>query len=725
VVGLFAVLRTEPVPLVAPALRAELDSASVEVAAKQVALDASSEDHSRARAADAETPAGARATLTVSTLSGPDGAPAVGVAVSLFAPPADSTGATDAVRVVRTSDGDGRARFDVESGVEFMIVGETPKEHRSTPLVDVPALDPGEHRDVVLDLSAGSERRLFGRVQACESGAAVAGATVTMCRAVNTGVAIGDALFREVRLNHVTTDSDGRFELAFPTWRCAYLWIQAPGFGPIMSEISLDGSAPDNPHVACIDRSASLDVSFTDGFGIPIPSAKVRVVARAAQLRSAQRRPRFAIEPLRDIEWARTTDAQGRCRFEDLPAFVSLRAEAELPDDPRTRDTRDAYLRAGETNELLWTLGNVCRISGRIVGRDGAPLKHKNILLKAADGVDPCPLTRSSAYEDSTTADADGRFAFENVAAGRWWVGAESVSLSGDSRDPETPRSDPDWIAGFPIEVEIGETTRVSEVLLVVDPGLSIRGRVVDPGGLPARTAIVTAFHDLRGCRSRTQVGTDGAFLLGPLVSGTYRVRASWSQHHADSEEVVVAAGSDGVQLTLRAGGVVRGRVVGAKFEPRADATLRARLRGEVDPSSEVIGSTTRIFILANGEFALRGLAPGIYDVWATTADASFGWLPGVEVSAQREVAGLTLTMRPGAHLRLRCDDESTAGDFEVRVSGLLLYTDQLGIGFSKPLAVPPGLIQIAQQSGRESRHVQSVTIVAGEDRVVVVGKEP
>src|SRR6185436_12725858 len=172
-------------------------------------------------------------------------------------------------------------------------------------------------------------------------------------------------------------------------WRGAYLWISAPGFGPVISEIRSEGGTFEKPQIVCADRSASLDVSLTDGAGIPIPSAKVSVLARASQIRSAQRKPHFAIEGLPEIEWTRTTDAVGHCRFDDLPAFNSLRAVAELPGSARMRDEREVYLQAGESNDLEWKVESAGRLSGRIVDRSGAALKDKVIVLQRAQDRDP------------------------------------------------------------------------------------------------------------------------------------------------------------------------------------------------------------------------------------------------------------------------------------------------------------------------------------------------
>lgn len=727
-VALYAVRRAEPPASVAfdgpsesgaePSTVAA--SAPSDVSTTEIVLDAARDRSARspsitAAGTESRSPLGARAELVVSTVSGSDGRVLAGVAVSLVAPEGTTgslmlggVGTESAGHVAQSSDDDGRTLFDVESSVDFVLLAEDVASNLCTDIIDVSALDPGERRAVTLKLVPGSGSRLYGRIQDCEGNVPLEGATVSVCRAVNASVIVGGTLYREQIMRHVIAGADGRFELAFPTWRRAYLWIRAPGFGPVLSEIRSDGGTLEKPQVVCVEKSAALEVQLTDGFGGPIAGAQVRVVARAAQIRNALGIPVFPIEGLGDIEWKQRADALGRCRFDDLPARVSLRVDVALDGESRHKDEREVFLRPGEVNELAWTLGAGCRVTGRIVDQEGHSRRFARIVLRRPERTGPCVFTSPGAYEDSTRVDADGRFSFDDVAPGTWWVGA--VASAG---------------AGLPVVIEIGPATRSREVLLAVHQGLSITGRVLDPTGQPAVGASVMALEAHGGCTFGAQTREDGSFTVGPLLPGSYRVSATWFMRHADSDVAIVDAGEDGVELTLRAGGKLRGVVVDSTMSPRVDATLHARSCSRPDRRYFVIDSGPGRVTLARGDFTLRGLEPGIYDVWATTSDALFGLIAGVEVSVQREASGLALPMRPGGHLRLCCDDESDRGEFEVWVNDALLYAEELRLGFTKPLVVPAGPIRLAYTNSHGQRRERVVTITAGEDRFISVARDP
>jgi hypothetical protein len=395
-----------------------------------------------------------------------------------------------------------------------------------------------------------------------------------------------------------------------------------------------------------------------------------------------------------------------------MPAVVPLVAFAELADQPRSRNEREVFLRAGESNELRWTMESFGALRGRIVDRDGNAVKGRLILLAAAQDREPCPLSQSGYYEDQVMSDGLGRFSFDRVAPGRWWVGPVRHVPCGH-----------DCFVGLPIEVRIADASLDSDVLLVDQPGLSIRGRIVDGDGTSA-SGRVTAVDVAHGCELSAQAERDGAFLLSPLLPGNYRVQGSRLQRQAHTEPVVVAAGTDDVRLTLPAGGSLHGRVLGARDEPRTDASVFARRRGPDETRAAVIGESTRIFILASGDFRVRGVEPGTYDVWATTSEGLFDLVADVDVRAGSELSALSLSMSPGARLRLRCDDESSAGAFEVRAGGVLLYAGELRVGFTQPLVVPAGPVDIAHTARGGARRTRTVEIVAGEDRFVVSGKD-
>ncbi|MDB4962955.1 MAG: hypothetical protein JWP01_2954 [Myxococcales bacterium] len=159
-----------------------------------------------------------------------------------------------------------------------------------------------------------------------------------------------------------------------------------------------------------------------------------------------------------------------------------------------------------------------------------------------------------------------------------------------------------------------------------VEPGATIRGRVLTRSGTPIEDAFISAGttggdarakDDFSGDRSQR----DGGYELRGLRVATYRLSVMTDQGVAPEDEykVELAAGATVERdLILEDGGTIKGTVVDAEGKPVADVSIDAspyanhsRMWFGVDNKSDRTGS-----------FTIDGLRPGDYQV---TAEQGFG----------------------------------------------------------------------------------------------------
>jgi hypothetical protein len=109
--------------------------------------------------------------------------------------------------------------------------------------------------------------------------------------------------------------------------------------------------------------------------------------------------------------------------------------------------------------------------------------------------------------------------------------------------------------------------------------GLSISGKVTLKDGKPVKEANVFAFADVRSGGkpaedsldngfATAETGEDGAFVLGHLKPGAYKVGARSKTLFARSEPVSAQAGDTDVKIVVEGGGRIRGRLVQETGEP-------------------------------------------------------------------------------------------------------------------------------------------------------------
>ncbi|MFG0318359.1 MAG: carboxypeptidase regulatory-like domain-containing protein, partial [Planctomycetota bacterium JB042] len=357
------------------------------------------------------------------------------------------------------------------------------------------------------------------------------------------------------------TDADGRFSLTL-AWTRALL-VRAPGRAPRIVEGD-DAHAPPAPplevrlglggtvRLAFDDRRAAIgerslvarvdrSVAWTDPGGLVTPPERWGEAAFHAPL-----------------------DARGWASLPDLPTGVPLILTVDEEGRPLHAVERGLVLAPGEVVRFERRLGGPTVVAGTVVSaRDGRPLPEQVVLLFDASrrGEGDVGDRRYATVADRlhygsrdsgtpavlrSTADANGRFRWTDVAPGRYEIGAG---------------------AGNPlptVSLDIAPGTPIAEVTVPV-PDLEIRGTVLSPEGTPNPHSIVSAIptNEPQVIHSRTDA--HGRFRIAPVWPGRFRIRA-WAPHRGGGPaEVEVEAGATDVVLRLPAGASVSGTVRDAK----------------------------------------------------------------------------------------------------------------------------------------------------------------
>ncbi|HAN30105.1 MAG TPA: hypothetical protein DCQ06_00775 [Myxococcales bacterium] len=252
--------------------------------------------------------------------------------------------------------------------------------------------------------------------------------------------------------------------------------------------------------------------------------------------------------------------------------------------------------------------------------------------------------------------DPDGKAVPKAKVTVRWGAGQARISV--DSRGAFT-WSRPD----VPVEVvqvaaasprhQPSEWTKAQpgqEMLLQLGPGGFLRGNVLSADGQGVSPAMVQVVEVDVGA-APTAPGAlplflvkekSGAFRLGPLQPGRYRIRGESQRHSsADLTDLVVSAGqnSDGHELTLGNGCQVTGDIRSTSGKPLRGAVIHLLV-----PGSKM--GPRRTMSRADGGYQLEGVPVGRFTLRVSKRGFLTSMTSGVECDNNQQVLR-TLELRP------------------------------------------------------------------------------
>ncbi len=616
-----------------------------------------------------------QATLTVRVVKEKTLAPIAEARVEVRVLSGTTEAAGRAVSAAGASTGaDGSARIDVPAGQRLWVTVESgswdPQDPVRRGTVETEPLVSGEERSLTIELAHGLDRIFHGQVLAAEDG-----------RALPDALVVPDPL-RDGSPT-ASADASGYFEFPYPSWEPGEVEVRCEGYGPRRLRLGFLDQTRAEPYVVVLERAAAIEAHVV---AVGPASLEFKVVAEQGTSRTVK------------------LDAAGRAVVEGLPAHAELRLELHSSGELVWRETEPWVLSPGERAVLELNLGGGTFVYGTLRDQEGAPVVDQVVWAIAAEG-DESVEGRSRWFEPDlreraqvARPNAHGRYEYLELPPGRWWIGPEA----GGEGSALAARA-------VGIELQPGEPSRRLD--LVSHRGLWIRGRVLGPEAGAFENAFVMAGGGCDQGRIQTFSG-DGAFALGPLVPGTYSLRAFSDGVFGWGEPVRVAAGTEGVEIRIGEMHSIAGRVVDADGNP-ADAHVHLLQRS----GSLGQGTSSR----EQGAFLFIDLEPGTYTVQAEAPDGRVT-VQQVVLERRKRITGLVLTLEEGARIGVR-----HAFDHGVRCSiwsGAVLVADStVRSGEENFETVPAGPIRVELYDGTGTLAERELEARAG--RVETVAFDP
>ncbi len=457
------------------------------------------------------------------------------------------------------------------------------------------------------------------------------------------------------------TSSRGAFEVAVPLDVRVFRFEVEADFAAYAKE---EWFAPGTEEVRrgvtlVIEPAGTIEGTLRHPLGAPA-AGRVAVVSVRNPLGFTKRqvpaeRGRFVARGLRPGKYAAVAQA---------PGFgLSVPTEIEV--------------RAGQVSDLDLVLGSESFLAGRIVDPDGKGVPGAQAVAYAQSRLsDSDPTWTLNPFR--ATADSEGRFRLGALRPGEWDVRAEKPGMR--FREPAN------LIVGVPAGAG------AEDVVLVLEPGRFLAGRVVDPdgAGLPGAKVTAEGDHLSQGARIAVRVGRyglrvqqsgtsdeNGTFRLTGLPEFPSEVEATLAGHGTVRlQEVPVD--TEGLEIVLPGptgvAGVVRDAATGA---PVARFTVEI-LMEHLGRYSRSVGNSFP-FAASDGSFEISHLLEASWDFLF----AAEGYVPvrldRIEVRAGEVRRDLVVPLRAAGAIR----GTVVYRDSGAPVSGATVYAPATGEGGS------------------------------------------
>jgi protocatechuate 3,4-dioxygenase beta subunit len=306
---------------------------------------------------------------------------------------------------------------------------------------------------------------------------------------------------------------------------------------------------------------------------------------------------------------------------------------------------------------LVLTLDRGTRAFGRVLDRDGLAVAGAEISLAREETADSWFWRqRFSAEEDgfsfATSSNGDGDFAFAQLPAGRFVLTARAPGFA------------PKTVLGLVVAAAgdaPGDATDLGS--LILDPGVTLNGRVVDPDGAPvagallqARAAQGTMFSRQQSEDPSTLSEEDGLFAFADRREGEEVILSVTREGYVERSlpGVRVALGET-LEVVLQPAVAVRGRVLSPDGQAVSGARVEVVREGLArGPGARFRRRSTGTETDDLGRFELRDVEPGTVRL-AAEADA---WLRveigAVELAPGRDLEDFEITLRAGGRVEGR-----------------------------------------------------------------------
>jgi protocatechuate 3,4-dioxygenase beta subunit len=188
-------------------------------------------------------------------------------------------------------------------------------------------------------------------------------------------------------------------------------------------------------------------------------------------------------------------------------------------------------------------------------------------------------------------------------------------------------------------------TSRSATIVVTVERGIEISGRVVRPDGTPVPNAIVDTPTPVM--QRTAETAADGTFTMAGIAAGITVLTAHSTDSTLSSPPVTVTAPTKNVTLTIPLGARIEGRVTDrATQQPVTDFAIDLPPRGQ---RQFQFASTEKTIHADDGHYAIDNVPPGAVDVYVRAAGYVRGSRGDVVAEDGKTVTGIDIQLDRGA----------------------------------------------------------------------------
>jgi len=370
-------------------------------------------------------------------------------------------------------------------------------------------------------------------------------------------------------------------------------------------------------------------------------------------------------------------------------------------------------------------------IAGLVVDEDGKPVPRARVYA-ALPGADKKGRKRAQT-------DQSGRFRIAHLDAGDYILEAAPTKNQNGYWSGQVSK-------GFKATTTRAYPAGTDDVVIKVEPGNRIAGRIVSPDGKPVGAAGVMALKAVaatsspRRGRQQNQPTTfsngRGEFELFGVEEGEYTIVVVGSGYLI--EQLSATVGQHDLVVNLKEGGTIEGKILAPDGSPVANQWLNLQPKDpEVTRKFQNIwargqqawnaiggwqsqAATTK----SDGTFKVRGLFPGKYGM---TLNSPRGVMPEMELHTG--AGKVTIRLRPALTIKGRVVTEAGgapdtgSSPIWVNARGVSSWVQADADGNFELKGVPEGMIKVSVWAG--NKYMQTTEEVqAGTDNVRIVLKE-
>lgn len=402
----------------------------------------------------------------------------------------------------------------------------------------------------------------------------------------------------------VRSAADGSWKVALSTETDGRVRAAAPGYLPAMARAS--GAPAAGPVLAMSPRltggRTASGVVLDEG-GRPVEGAAIDLISSESSKAEPLPKQGSAISA--------RSDHQGRFQSRLSAGSWDLRAGA-----PGLVATVVRGIVVGPGRDPV-DLGTVVlrrggTLDGQVVDPQGKPIAGCQIRVLPAGGMTSTRFLAAGAAQDEnmeTLSGPDGGFTLTGLPEGQ----PIALAVSGEGYLSATRRG---------IQVPAERPLRVT-----LSPGSRISGRVVDDSGAPVTRAQVLAVYEgpgPGGGGAAESLDENGGFVIENVSPGRFTLAvAAPGFQPAQRKGIEVVAGKDvsGLEVVVRKGATVEGRVTTTEGRPVAGAHLRVMPTGNAgNPLLAALGLPEAVAD-GDGTYKLEGVPEGARSIVAEERD--------------------------------------------------------------------------------------------------------